>query len=121
MSNKKILVIDDEPDFIDAIRSRFEAIGYKIVCANDGNEGVAQARKEHPGLILLDLVMPRSNGFEALSKLKSDPVTSAIPVIVISAKDETDYIFDAGKLGASDYIVKPVSIEALLEHIKKYI
>ena len=121
MQNKKILVIDDEPDFIDAVRSRLEATGYKVIAANNGADGYAMAKKERPGLILIDLVMPKSNGFEALSMLKTDPFLSNIPVIVISAKCDTEYVLDAGKLGASDYIMKPVSMQPLLDYVKKYL
>lgn len=121
MANKKILVIDDEPDFIDAIRSRLEATGYEVVSANNGREGCACARRESPALILMDLVMPRSNGFECLSRLKTDPATSFIPVIVVSAKQETEYVLDAGKMGAADYIIKPVSMETLLDYVRKYV
>ena len=121
MLNNKILVIDDEPDFIDAVKARLEAVGYTIIAANDGREGLERARKELPGLILLDLVMPRSNGFEALSLLKTDPATVHIPVVVTSAKGDQEYVLDARKLGAADFIVKPVSIQALVECVKKYL
>lgn len=118
---KRILMIDDETDLIDAVRMRLEAVGYAVSAASNGLDGVDLACKERPGLIILDLVMPSSNGIEALSKLKSDPRTALIPVIVMSAKSEHDYILDAGRLGAADYLVKPVSMESLLEHIRKYL
>ena len=121
MPGKKILVVDDELDFVDAVKIRLEAVGYEIVSANDGHEGVAKAKKEMPMLILLDVVMPRSNGFEALSRLKTDSATAHIPVIIITAKSDAEYVLDAGKLGAADYIMKPVSMQTLLEHVRKYV
>lgn len=122
MSNgKKILVIDDEPYYIDAVRMRLEAMGYDVQSAEDGRQGFDRARKERPGLILLDLVMPASNGFETLSRLKADPATSYIPVIVVSAKVETEYVVDAGSLGAVDYIMKPVPMDTLVEKIQRYV
>jgi len=121
MLNNKILVIDDEPDFIDAVRARLEPNGYAVIAAHNGRDGLERARKELPGLILLDLVMPRSNGFEALSWLKTEPATLHIPVIVISAKNEPEYVLDAGKFGAADYIMKPVSMQTLLDYVKKYL
>lgn len=120
MAGKKILVVDDEVDFIEAVKIRLEAMDYDVISATNGKDGVARAKKDQPSLILLDLVMPKSNGFEALSKLKSDPATSEIPVIIITAKSDTEYILDAGKLGAADYIMKPVSMHTLLEYIRKY-
>lgn len=120
MANKKILVVDDEVDFIEAVRLRLEAMGYEVVSAVNGKDGFIKAKKEQPALILLDLVMPRTNGFEALSKLKTDPSTSNIPVVIITAKNDTEYILDAGKLGAADYLMKPVSMNTMLEHIRKY-
>ncbi len=121
MGGKKILVVDDEIDFVDAVKARLEAMGYDIIAAHDGLECVDKARKELPSLILLDIVMPKSNGFEALSKLKTDSLTSSIPVVLITAKSDSEYILDAGKLGAAEYIMKPVSMHALLEHVRKYV
>jgi DNA-binding response OmpR family regulator len=69
---------------------------------------------------LLQLVF-ETNGFEALAKLRSDPKVSHIPIVIITAKSDTEYAFDAGKLGADDYIIKPVSMEGLLDIVRKYI
>lgn len=119
--SKKILVVDDETEFVDAVKMRLEANGYEVVAAYDGRDGVEKAKKERPDLILLDLVMPKSNGFEALSKIKSDLKTSAIPVVILTAKTESEYVMDAGKLGATDYVVKPVSMQGLVDVVKKYL
>lgn len=121
MSGKKILVIDDEPDFIDAVRARLEAVGYEVISAHDGRIGFERALKEKPNLILIDLVMPGANGFEALSRLKTDFTTAPIPVIIISAKADSEYVLDAGNLGAADYITKPVSMQALLDRVRRYL
>lgn len=121
MAKRTILVVDDEPDFIDLVRVRLEANGYSIISANDGEEAVRSAKKNKPDLIFLDLVMPKSNGLEALSHLKFDLETSSIPVVIITAKSESEYAMDAGKLGASDYLVKPVSLESLLDIVRKYL
>ena len=118
--NRTVLVIDDEYDFVDAIRMRLEANGYEVIAAHNGQEGVELARSRQPAVILLDLVMPKVNGFAALEQLKSDPRISRIPVIIITAKSDTEYAFDAGKLGADDYIIKPVSMEGVLQLVRKY-
>lgn len=121
MARGSILVIDDEIEFIDAVKMRLEANDFTVIGAQNGKDGFEKAHTESPRLILLDLVMPKMNGFEALSKLKSDPRTSLIPVIVVTAQGDIEYAFDAGKLGASDYLIKPVSMEGLLGLVNKYI
>jgi len=88
MGKKTVLVIDDEAGFLDVVKMRLEANNYQVIGAYDGREGFDKAKKEHPDLILLDLVMPNMNGFEALSQLKSDSRTMNIPVIVLTAKTE---------------------------------
>ncbi|MFH1189778.1 MAG: response regulator [Candidatus Omnitrophota bacterium] len=120
MGKKQILVIDDEVDFVDAVRMRLEPNGYDVIAAHNGQDGMDMARSESPSLILMDLAMPSVNGFEALSRLRSDPRTSRLPIIVVTAMNDIEYAFDAGKLGATDFIVKPVSMESLLEMIRKY-
>jgi len=117
---KKVLVIDDEPDFIDAVRMRLEANGYEVISSTDGRDGLDKAKKERPDAILLDLVMPELNGFAVLTSLKSDMKTRGIPVIILTAKTETEYALDAGKLGANDYLVKPPSMQKIVETIRKY-
>lgn len=119
--SKTVLVIDDEPDFVDAIRMRLEASGYEVIEALNGNDGFEQARKVKPGLIFLDLVMPSPNGFEVLNRLKSDFRTMGIPVIILTAKTDKEYMVDAKTLGAADYLIKPPSMDAITDLVKKYI
>lgn len=119
--SKKILIIDDEPEFVDALRMRLEANGYDCIAAYDGQDGMDKAKREAPGLILLDLVMPRINGFTVLVKLKGDSKTMNIPVVILTAKTESEYALDAGRLGANDYIVKPASMQAVVDMVRKYI
>lgn len=121
MGKKTVLVIDDEPEFVEAVKMRLEANNYDVTAAYDGREGFDKARKQRPDLILLDLVMPKVNGFEALSKLKADPRTMNIPVVVLTAKTEAEYAMDAGKLGANDYMIKPASMELLVDMVRRYI
>jgi len=121
MAKKTILIIDDEADFIDVVKVRLEALGYKVIGAYNGEEGVDVARKERPDLIFLDLVMPKSNGFTALSKLRLDPHTALTPVIILSAKSESEFMLDAEKLGAVDYVIKPATLKAMVDMINKHI
>jgi len=114
-------MIDDEAELVDAVKMRLEANGYEVIAACDGEEGVKKSVSEHPDLIILDMVMPKINGIEALSRIKSDPRTLNIPVVMLTAKSEREYILDAGKLGAADYIVKPVSMQELVVTVDKFI
>ena len=119
LKNKKVLIIDDEPELIETVRMRLEANGYNVIAATDGDEGVAKAKSECPDLILLDLIMPRVDGLRALSILKKDDRAKLIPVVILTAKNEDDYILDAGRLGAVDYLVKPVNMQTLVEVVDR--
>lgn len=113
----RILVVDDSPTEIHVLKTMLEKHGYKVCVAADGDEGMSKARSEQPDLILMDIVMPGVNGFQATRKLSKDPVTAAIPIVMISTKDQdTDRIW-AKRQGALDYITKPVTESELLAKI----
>lgn len=118
---KKILVVDDEIEHADMVEMRLVANNYEVLRAVDGLEGVERAVQEKPDLILLDLMMPRMDGYTALQRLKSEPTTRKIPVIILSAKGETDSIFMAQDLRATDYLIKPFEDIELLEMVAKYL
>lgn len=118
---KKILIIDDEVEFANTIKMRLEAKGYHVFTAPDGISGLEAARKKNPDIILLDLVMAKMNGFLVLSELKEDPYTSAIPVIILTAKTEADYVIDTESLGAEGYLSKPVKMQDLEDVIREYL
>src|SRR5262249_14160841 len=86
----EVLVVDDDPESIALMRRALESRGFAVRAAADGMQGLAAARDQRPGLILLDLVMPVMDGFDALAHLRSDPKTSDVPVLVLTAKDLTD-------------------------------
>jgi len=110
-----ILIIDDSPTEVFQMRRMLENHGFEPEGAADGAEGIRKAREIRPDLILMDIVMPGVNGFQATRKLASDPDTKAIPVIMVTSKDqETDRIWGM-RQGAVDYLVKPVSMEKLIE------
>lgn len=118
---KKILVVDDEPEILRLVESRLRADQYETLGASDGKMCLEIARREHPDLIVLDVMMPVMDGLEALRILKRTSGTSSIPVIMLTQKGETSFIMDAQGWGASDYIPKPFLPEDLLKTIKRYI
>jgi len=112
-----ILIVDDSPTEIHVLRTILEKNGYSVSSASSGEEGIARAKNEHPDIILMDVVMPGMNGFQASRQLTQDPETSNIPVIIVSTKDqETDRVWGL-RQGAKDYITKPAKEKELLEKI----
>ena len=120
----KILLIDDDPDFVEATKLVLESNAYKVVTASDGNEGLAKARQEKPDLIILDIIMPVKDGFNAAEELKKDPGLEKIPVIMLTSfaekVGETNLSLSQGlSLDTEDYIDKPVSPEELLKRVER--
>jgi len=116
--SKKILLVDDEPDILKVVIFRQKASGYQVVAASDGSEAFEAAEREKPDLIMLDVNMPVMDGIQALEKLKSDEGTKNIPVIMLTAKTQSQDIEKAMSLGANDYIGKPFDHMVLLGKIK---
>jgi len=120
MPKAKILVIDDQSFICKLINSRLSANDYNVVSALDGIEGLHKAHKEKPDLILLDITMPRLDGFETARRLKSNDETKSIPIIMLTAKGVQSAIAKAtNELGAVSYIVKPFRPEVLIDEIQK--
>jgi len=113
-----ILIIDNEKEFSFFTSANLEAAGYRVTAARDGYNGFHIAAENHPDLILLDILMPAMNGFQILEKLKGDPATRPIPVIMISALHDEDRIRKARELGAADFVCKPFLIASLIEAIE---
>lgn len=116
----KILVIDDEPEIVRQVESWLAEKPYKVIGANDGKTGLEAVAREHPDLILLDIMMPGMKGHEVLRALKLSAGTRGIPVIMLSQKLGTSSILDAQDYGASDYLTKPFLPEELLKTIRMY-
>lgn len=109
-----VLIVDDSPTDLHVMRQALEQGGFRTASAADGGEGVRLARELHPDLILMDIVMPGLNGFQATRQLASDPQTRAIPVIMVTSKaQESDRVWGL-RQGAVDYLVKPVALDQLL-------
>jgi two-component system cell cycle response regulator len=117
---QKILTVDDSKTVRIIVRKAFKAYDCEIIEATNGVEGLAAA-KTHPNLILLDVTMPVMDGVEMLTKLKADPLTRTIPVIMLTAEGGRDNVLKIAKIGVRDYIVKPFKEEALLQKVARVI
>lgn len=116
---QKILVVDDEPDAVELIEFNLKAAGYDVVRANDGEEALKKARMTLPDLIILDLMLPEVDGMEVCKLLRRDQKTSAIPVVMVTAKAaEIDRVLGL-ELGADDYVTKPFSPRELVLRVKR--
>lgn len=114
-----ILIVDDSPTEASFIKKILEGQGYKTSKAENGEEGIQKAKEIRPDLVIMDVVMPGLNGFQATRKITKNPETSSIPVIIVSSKNlESDRAWGL-KQGAKEFLVKPVSKEKLLEAVKK--
>ena len=116
---KQIMIVDDSPTDAHLLQKMLEKNGYQTLTAVNGSEGIEAARLLRPDLILMDVVMPGLNGFQATRELSSNPETSSIPVIIVTRKDQkVDRVWGM-RQGARDYLTKPVSESALLSLINE--
>lgn len=119
MSKKCILVIDDEQDMLYAIKLQLEACHYKVLTAQDGQEGLNIARKEAPDLVILDLMLPKLDGYKVCRLLKFDKKYSAIPIIIFTARAQQGDEKLGYEVGANAYMTKPFDPKKLLGKIKE--
>jgi PleD family two-component response regulator len=119
IQNKTVLVIDDSTTNVVLLEAILNNKGFNIDTALSVKEAYSLMAKKKPNLILLDLLMPRINGYEFLKELKSDEKNNDIPVIVISALSDNENVQKALQLGATDFIKKPVDIQQLLEKVNQ--
>jgi len=123
---KQILLVDDDPDFVEAVKVIVESGGYDVRVAYDGQEGLEEVAEQKPDLIVLDVMMPVMNGHEACAKLKADDATKEIPIILLTAVADrvttSTYTHrDMLESEAEDYMPKPVEPQELLERIKSWL
>ena len=119
MSKGKILVVDDEVNITQILEFSIGAEGYEVIAAQNGEEAIDKARREQPDLIILDIMMPIIDGYEACRILKSNPLTKNIPVILLTAKGRDIDRRLGYEVGATDYIIKPFSPNKLVDKIHK--
>ena len=117
----RVLIVDDSPSQLLAIQRVVEKLGHSVITAEDGAAGVETAKRELPDLILMDVVMPNLNGFQATRQISKDNATSHIPVVLVTTKDqETDKVWGM-RQGAKAYITKPINEAELTRTIKELI
>jgi DNA-binding response OmpR family regulator len=115
----KILIVDDETEFVEMVAFRLaKAGGYEAITAFDGEEGLQKARAEHPDLILLDIWMPKKDGYQVIAELKTSEETADIPVIFLTASSLPQTLGKIKAVGGADYVLKPFDPQALMAKIK---
>ena len=117
----KILIVDDDERILRVVGDMLTPNGYQVLLARDGAEAVTVARNEQPGLILMDILMPRTDGYTACSILKSDEKTKRIPLVMLTAVDHELNKRLSKSLNADGYLVKPISVEVLLDTVKRFL
>jgi len=119
MANEKVLFVDDEVDFVDIVGTRLEANGFKVIPAYDGEEALEKVANDRPDVIILDIMMPKINGFDVCRRLKADKNYKDIPVIILTARFQPNDIKFSKDVGADAYITKPFDPRVLLEKLRE--
>ena len=117
----KILVVDDSPTALRLTRDALAEKGFEALTAVDGDDALEVANREHPDLVVLDIVLPKKNGFQVCRKLKTDPATSAMKVILLSSKKEEHDRQWGLRQGADSYVTKPYDLDELVADIERFL
>jgi DNA-binding response OmpR family regulator len=121
MSPKKILVVDDEVDLVETVRFPLEMEGFDVLVSYNGEDALSQARKEKPDLIILDLMLPKLDGYKVCRLLKFDERYKHIPILMLTAKTQEKDKVLGKETGADEYITKPFEMDYLMEKVKAYL
>ena len=119
MAEKNILVVEDSPTNLRLIKELLEENGYHVITAVDGEEALSKAVDEHPHLIVLDVILPKKNGFQVCRQLKTSPSTQDIKIVMLTSKTQDSDRFWGLKQGADEYMTKPFEDGELLTNVKK--
>ena len=116
--SKKILIADDEQNIVISLEFLMKREGFQVSVANDGDEALALIRRDAPDLVLLDVMMPRKNGFEVCQAVKSDPALQSIKILMLTAKGRDTEVAKGLAMGADEYMTKPFSTRELVAKVK---
>ena len=114
----RVLLVDDEISMIKVFTKRLEVAGYEVIAAADGEEALAKVASEHPDMVILDIMLPKLNGYEVCKKLKQDPATEHIPVLMFTAKSQPQEYVAGMLFGADAYLNKSCDPKDLLEQVR---
>jgi DNA-binding response OmpR family regulator len=120
-TGRKILLVDDSETVLQMERMMLGTDAYELITARDGEEGVAKALETKPDLILMDVMMPKMNGFEAVRRLREDQRTTGVPIVMVTSRAEAESLEAGYTCGCNDYIVKPIDKLELLAKVKNLI
>ena len=121
MEKQKILIVDDEKDIVETVRFRLEFEGLECLVAYDGEEGLSRAKEMAPELIILDIMLPKINGYKIARLLKFDESYKHIPIIMLTARTQKTDIEMGEETGADEYVTKPFDMDMLVALVKKYL
>ena len=121
MARPTVLIADDDAVSMYLLRHCLTSAGFDVCCADDGREALRLMRQQLPALVILDVMMPVMDGLELLRHAKADPQLAAIPVVVVTSREQDSDILEALKLGAADYLVKPFNPTELLARVARII
>ena len=119
MANAKIMVVEDSPTYMRKISGFLQGLGYEVVTAVDGEEALEKAVRENPSLIVLDVILPKKNGFQVCRQLKTSPDTQDIKILMMTSKSQDSDRFWGIKQGADDYMTKPYEDQELSDNVAK--
>ena len=118
---KKILIVDDEQDIVESLQFVLEASGFECFCAFDGEDGLKQAKEILPDLIILDVMMPKINGYKISRLLKYDNKYKDIPILMVTARSQEDDKLIGEETGVDEYITKPFELEEIVKRVEGYL
>lgn len=118
MRRPRVLIVEDEPHIVLSLEFLLERAGYETISATDGEEGLALATRLRPDIVLLDIMLPRRNGYDVCRAIKSDPELAGTPVIMLTAKGQEVEVLKGLELGASAYVTKPFGNAEILEAVR---
>ena len=121
MTNKKIHIVDDEQDIVETLKFVFEAEGLNCITAYDGEEALNKAKTENPDLIILDVMLPKINGYKVCRLLKFDTKYKNIPILMVTARSQDEDKLIGEETGADEYITKPFDIDEVINLAKQYL